>query len=64
MHSQKVWKVFEITNLGECHDLCVQCDTMYVPAHFLFAPGLAWQPCHANYNTLLTVEKGIRGGIL
>ena len=27
-HAQKVWKVFEIKNLGEYHDLYVQCDTL------------------------------------
>ena len=27
LHAQKVWDVFEIRNLGEYHDLCVQTDT-------------------------------------
>ena len=27
-HAQKVWKVFKIKNLGEYHDLYVQCDTL------------------------------------
>ena len=27
-HAQKVWDVFEINNLGEYHDLCVQSDTL------------------------------------
>ena len=27
-HAQKVWKVFEIKNLGEYHDLYVQCKTL------------------------------------
>ena len=27
-HAQKVWEVFGINNLGECHDLYVQCDTL------------------------------------
>ena len=27
-HTQKVWKTFEIKNLGEYHDLYVQCDTL------------------------------------
>ena len=62
-HAQKVWKVFEIKNLGEYHDLYVQSDTLLLadvfenfrdgcidtykldPAHFLSAPGLAWQAC-------------------
>ena len=57
----KVWKVFEIKNRGEYHDLYVQCDALLLadvfenfrdkcveiygldPAHFLSAPGLAWQ---------------------
>ena len=43
------------------------------PAHFLSAPGLAWQACLkktkvelellVNIDMLLMVEKGIRGGI-
>ena len=43
------------------------------PAHFLSLPGLAWQACLkktnvelellTDYNMLLVVEKGIRGGI-
>ena len=27
-HTQKVWNVFEIKNLGEYHDLCVQSDAL------------------------------------
>ena len=27
-HAQKVWEVFEVKNLGEYHDLYVQCDTL------------------------------------
>ena len=27
-HAQKVWKVFEIKNLGEYHDIYVQGDTL------------------------------------
>ena len=27
-YAQKVWKVFEIKNHGEYHDLYVQCDTL------------------------------------
>ena len=43
------------------------------PAHFLTAPGLAWQACVkktdvklellTNFNMLLMVEEGIRGGM-
>ena len=43
------------------------------PAHFLFAPGLAWQTCLkktevklellTDVDMLLMVEKGIKGGI-
>ena len=29
-HVKKVWEAFEIKNLGECHDLYVQCDTFYM----------------------------------
>ena len=28
LHARKVWEVFEINNLGEYHDLYVQCDTL------------------------------------
>ena len=90
-HSQKVWEVFEIKNLGDYHDLYVQSDTLLLadvfenfrdkcieiygldPAHFLSAPGLAWQACLkktkvklellTDIDMLLMVEKGTRGGI-
>ena len=90
-HAQKVWKVFEIKNLGEYHDLYVQSDTLLLadvfenfrdrcidtyeldPAHFLSAPGLAWQACLkktgvklellTDNDMLMMIEKGIRGGI-
>ena len=90
-HAQKVWKVFEIKNLGEYHDLYVQSDTLLLadvfenfrdkcidvyefdPAHFLSAPGLAWQVCLKKTevelelltdNAMLTMfEKRIRGGM-
>ena len=88
---KKVWESFKIKNLGEYHDLYVQCDTLLLadvfenfrdkcieryeldPAHFLSAPGLAWQACLTktkgelelltNTDMLLMAEKGIRGGI-
>ena len=28
MRGQNVWEVFEIKNLGEYHDLYVQCNTL------------------------------------
>ena len=90
-HVKKVWEAFEIKNLGEYHDLYVQCDTLLLadvfenfrdkcieiyeldPAHFLSAPGLAWQACLkktkvelellTDIDMLLMVEKGTRGGI-
>ena len=80
-HAKKVWKGFEIKNLGVYHDLFVQenfrnkCIEIYEldPAHFLSAPGLAWQACFKKTNVklelltdidmLLVVEKGIRVGI-
>ena len=88
---KKVWEAFKIKNLGEYHNLYVQCDTLLLadvfenfrdkcieiyeldPAHFLSAPGLAWQACLKNtkvelelltdIDMLLMVEKGTRGGI-
>ena len=52
-----------------------KCDEMYEldPVHFVSAPGLAWQACLkkakvkleliTDYNMLLIIKKGIRGGI-
>ena len=88
-HANKVFKGFKLKNLGECHDLYVQSDTLLFgdvfenfrnmcvkvneldPAHFLTAPGLAWQACLkktdvelellTDPNMLLMVEEGIRG---
>ena len=90
-HVQKVWDTFNIKNLGEYHDLYVQCDTVQLahvferfretcieiyqldPAYFISAPGLAWQACLkktrvkvellTDYDMLLMMESGIRGGI-
>ena len=90
-HVQKVWKVFEIKNRGEYHDLYVQCDILLLAdvfknfrdkcikiyeldsAHFVSAPGLAWQACLkktvvnlellADIDMLLMVEEVIRGGM-
>ena len=89
-HAQKVWKEFNIKNLGEYHDLYVQSDTLLLadvfenfrdkciekhkldPAHFLIAPGLAWQACLKKTQVnlelltdnvmLMMFEEGIRGG--
>ena len=62
-HVKKVWEAFEIKDLGEYHDLYVQCNILLLadvfenfrdkcieiyeldPAHFMSAPGLAWQAC-------------------
>ena len=90
-HVKKVWKTFDIKNLGEYHDLYVQCDTFLLvdvfenfrnkcieiykldPAHFVSAPGLAWQACLkitkvelellTDIDMLLIIEKGSRRGI-
>ena len=90
-HYKKVLKELGLKNLGEYHDLYVQCDTLLFPdvfenfrnkgigiykldpAHFLSAPGLAWQACLkktgvklellTDYDMLLMVEGGIRGGM-
>ena len=52
-----------------------KCDEIYEldPIHFVSAPGLAWQACLkkakvkleliTDYNMLLIIKKGIRGGI-
>ena len=62
-HAKRVFKNLNNKNLGDCHDLYVQSDTLLLadvfenfrnkyieiyeldPAHFLSAPGLAWQAC-------------------
>ena len=87
-HTKRVFKSLNNKNLGNYHDLYVQSDTILLsdvfenmcikvyeldPAHFLSAPGLAWQGCLkkteveleliADPDMLLMVEKGIRGGI-
>ena len=33
-HAQKVWNTFKIKNLGEYHDLYVQCDTIQLVDNF------------------------------
>ena len=53
-------------------DMCIKVDELD-PAHFVSLPGLAWQACLkktnielgllTDYDMLLMVEKGIRGGI-
>ena len=91
VHYKKVFKEFELKNLGDHDDLCFQCDTLLLadvfenfrnkfiekyeldPAHFLSAPGLAWQACLketgvklkllTDPDMLLMVEEGIRGRI-
>ena len=84
-HANKVFKEFELENLGEYHDLYVQsnvfenfrnaCIKEYKlgPANFLTAPGLAWEACLrktdaklellTDFDMLLMVEEGIRGGM-
>ena len=80
-HAQKVWDTFKINNLGEYNDFYVfksfrnKCIEIYEldPAHFLSAPGLAWQACLkktgvklellTDNDMLMMVEKGIRGGM-
>ena len=90
-HGSNVFNKFKLNNLGDCHDLYVQSDTLLLAdifenfrdmslkeyeldlAHFLSLPGLAWQACLkktnvklellTDYDMLLMVEEGIRGGI-
>ena len=90
-HANKVFKEFELENLGKYHDLHVQSDTLLLadvfenfrnacikeykldPDNFLTAPGLAWQACLkktdaklellTDFDMLLMVEEGIRGGM-
>ena len=88
-HGKTVFEYLINKNLGDYHDLYVQCDTLLLadvfenfrnmsikvydldPAHFLSAPGIAWQACLkktevrlellTDVDMLLMVENGIRG---
>ena len=90
-HGKAVFEYLINKNLGDCHELYVQTNTLLLadvfenfrnmcievyeldPAHFLSAPGLAWQTCLkktdeklellTNVDMLLMVGKGIRGEI-
>ena len=86
-HAKKVFKNRNNKNSGDYHDLYVQSDTLLLehfrnkcieiyeldPAHFLSAPGLAWQACLkktevklellTENDMILMVERGIRGRI-
>ena len=86
-HGNNIFKIFNLKNIEEYHDLYVQSDTLLLadvfekclevyeldPAHFLSLPGLAWKACLkktnveleslTDYDMLLMVEEGIRGGI-
>ena len=56
-HAKKVYKEFNNNNLGDYHNFYVHADILenfrdnfiniskLDPAHFLSAPGLAWQAC-------------------
>ena len=78
-HANNVFEKFNLNSLGDYHDLYVRSDTLLLadvfenfrnaclsnyelnPRHFVSLPGLAWQ--HGNYDMLLMIEDGIRGGI-
>ena len=77
-HGNNVFKGFKLKHLGDYHDLYVKSNTLLLadvhdPAHFVSLPGLAWQACLkktnielellTDYDMLLMVERGIRGGI-
>ena len=87
----KVCDKYNITNLGEYHDLYLKCDVLLLadvfenfrktcrsyydldPAHYVSAPGLAWDACLkmakieleliSDIDQYLFVEKGLRGGL-
>ena len=88
---KKVCDKFNITNLGEYHDLYLKSDVLLLadvfenfrkmclkyygldPAHYISAPGLAWDACLkmtkieleliTDIDQYLFVEKGLRGGM-
>ena len=80
-HAKRAFKNLNNKNLGDYHDLYIhenyrnKCTEIYKldPAHFLSAPGLAWQACLKktgiklelviNVDMLSMAEKGIRGGM-
>ena len=76
--TKNVFNEFNSNNVGDYHDLYVQSDVCFDiyeldPAHFLSAPGLAWQAFLkksdvklewiSDVDMLLMIEKGICGGI-
>ena len=72
-HGNNVFNKFKLNNSGDYHDLYVPSEYEVNPAHFLSLPGLVWQACLkktnvelellTDYDMLLIVEEGIRGGI-
>src|SRR5271169_7003952 len=88
---KKVCEKFNITNLGEYHDLYLKSDVLLLadvfenfrkmclkyygldPAHYISAPGLAWDACLkmtgidleliSDIDKYLFVENGLRGGM-
>ena len=78
-HGNNVFKSCKLENLGDYHDLYAKSDTLLLADVFenfrdmCLQPRLAWQVCLkktnielellTDYDMLLMVEKGIRGGI-
>ena len=66
------WYICSMRYIFACWNKCTEIYKLD-PAHFLFAPELAWQACLkktkvelellTDIDMLLMVEKGIRGGI-
>ena len=78
-HGNNVFNKFKLNNLGDYHDVFENFRDMCLkeyeldPSHFLSLPGLAWQAylkktnieleLLINYDMLLMLEEGTRGGI-
>ena len=72
-HANNVFKTFKLADVFE--NFSKACIKTYEldPAHFISLPGLAWQACLkktgvelellTDYDMLLMIEEGIRGGI-
>ena len=61
-HGNNVFNKFKLNNLGDYHDLYVQSDTLLARQAYLKKTNIELELL-TDYDMLLMVEEGIRGGI-